>query len=265
MRPACSISPNIGSLPAGRGPGRGPLPSDSSLGLEQPLPPRAVSAAARHRLVDRLGGDPEDGSQWPRGVPAHLHSEIGDPGPGARYRTVSPPTLQPSRPQADLAADPGREVVQREAWSSDRGGQRHLLLQLLHKRRTAEDPLIPAMRLAPPADGHDRRNTLPRIASQAATPRSPARPGRTGCSWPARGRARHAGRFWRAARSFAAHAPRPSRRLSGWRGSRGPGTKACKSAGRSVGRPSHSGLRPEDRLPGRANEVHCLLSLHDVG
>ena len=36
-------------------------------------------------------------------------------------------------------------------------------------------------------------------------------------------------------------------------------------AGRSVGRSSHSEVRPEDRLPGRANEVNGLLSLHDVG
>lgn len=135
--------------------GRDALPSNSSIGLEQPLPPRAVHAAARHRLVDRLGGDPEDGSQRPRGVPANLHPEIGDPGSGARYRTVSPPTPQPGRPQADLAADPGREVVQREAWSSARGGRRPLLLQLRHKLRTAEDPLIPAIRLAPPAEGRD--------------------------------------------------------------------------------------------------------------
>jgi hypothetical protein len=36
-----------------------------------------------------------------------------------------------------------------------RGGRRHRLVQPLHKLRTAEDPLIPAIRLAPPAEGRD--------------------------------------------------------------------------------------------------------------
>jgi hypothetical protein len=90
------------------------------------------------------------------------------------------PTSHPGHPQADGTTDPGRE-----AGSAHRGGQRHRLL-LRHKRRTAEDPLIPATRLASPPvvlDGLPpprNRGGAPRPATRGGGPGEGRRQGRRG-------------------------------------------------------------------------------------
>ena len=135
----------------------GTLPSNSSIGVEQPVPHPAGRPAARHRLIDRLGGDPEVSRERAGGMPTHRHPEIGNPRAGARHGAMAASRLEAGWRQADLTTNPGEEGVEGEAGRADWRARRHLLLQLVHKRRTPEHALIAQIGLPAPAEGGDCR------------------------------------------------------------------------------------------------------------
>ena len=126
-------------------------------GGEQPLPaPPGGPAALRSPVDDRRGAQPQKVGNDGPSVPADFQGEVGEPLASAGRRRPPAALLQGRGTTVGGRAHRGDQVCEGAPLPGHGIGHLERAAHRLYEGGPAEDPLIPAVRLAPPAETGDR-------------------------------------------------------------------------------------------------------------